>query len=140
VSQANVELARRSFEAFQEGVRQGNLDAGFDAGYATEDFEWVMPPRSPGFRRVYRGRDEFFEFMRTWTEDFDWEIELERLVDADTSVVGIYRQHARGRASGAPVELRMGVVYEFRDGRICRMTNFLDPAAALRAAGLEESA
>jgi ketosteroid isomerase-like protein len=98
-----------------------------------------MPPKSPGFRDVYRGPDGFAEFMRTWTEDFDWSIELERVIDAgDDRVVGIFQQRAIGKGSGVPVELRMGLLYEFEDGLIVRMTNYLNPADALEAAGLSE--
>ena len=78
--------------------------------------------------------------MRTWTEDFeDFSIELERVIDAgDDRVVGLFRQTATGKGSGAPVELHTGLVYELEDGRIIRMRNFLDPAEALEAAGLQE--
>jgi ketosteroid isomerase-like protein len=139
MSKQNVEVARRAFEVFKDGLASGEPAAPFDAGLNAADAEWVMPPNSPGFRQVYRGRDEFLEFMRTWTEDFEWDIELERMVDAgDDRAVGIFRQRATGKASGVPVELRMGLLYEFRDGQISRMTNFLDPADALEAAGLSE--
>ena len=77
--------------------------------------------------------------MRTWTEDFDWSIELERLVEAgDDLVVGVVSQRATGRGSGVPVELRMAVVYELEGGLIVRMRNYLDPAEALQAAGAED--
>jgi ketosteroid isomerase-like protein len=77
--------------------------------------------------------------MRTWTEDFEGGIDLERMVDAgDDKAVGTFHQRATGKASGVPVELRMGLLYEFRDGQIARMTNFLDPAEALKAAGVSE--
>jgi ketosteroid isomerase-like protein len=139
MSQENVELARRSFELFQQGLSKGDPAAPFDAGVNAPDLEWVMPPNSPGFHDVYRGRAGFLEFMRTWTEDFEWEIELEQMVDAgNDKAVGVFRQRAIGKGSGVPVELRMGLLYEFRDGRIARMTNFLDPADAFEAAGLGE--
>jgi ketosteroid isomerase-like protein len=74
-----------------------------------------------------------------WTKDFDWSIELERVIDAGGNrVVGMFHQRAIGKASGVPVELHMGLVYELEDGRIIRMRNFLDPAEALETAGLSE--
>ena len=140
MSQSNVELARRAFEVFLEGLRTGNPAAPFDQGLNAQDAEWVMPPNSPGFRDVYRGREGFLEFMRTWTEDFDWEIELERVVAADDDrVVAVFRQHATGKSSGVPVNLRMALLYEFREGLISRMTNYLDPADAFRNAGISAS-
>ena len=139
MSERNVEIVRRAFEEFREGLSRGDLTAPFDSGLNAPDAEWVMPPRTPGFRSVYKGREGFLEFMQTWTEDFEWSIELEQAVDAgDDRVVGIFRQRATGKTSGVPVELRMGLVYELRDGQIIRMTNYLDPADALAAAGLSE--
>ena len=139
MSQENVEIVRRAFEEFKTGLATGNPTAPFDSGLNAPDAEWILPPNSPGFRRVYAGRDGFLDFMRTWTEDFEWSIELERVVDAgDDRVVGVFRQRATGKASGVPVELHMGLVYELQDGQIVRMRNYLDPAEALEAAGLSE--
>jgi ketosteroid isomerase-like protein len=136
-----VEAVRRGFEAFQEGLARGDPGAFFDSGVVAPDLEWILPlqAQAPGLRPVYRGRDEFNEFMRTWTEDFDWSIELERMIDAGGDlVVGVFHQRATGKGSGVPVELRMGLLFELEDGRIIRMRNFLDPAEALEAAGLSE--
>jgi ketosteroid isomerase-like protein len=139
MSEENIEIVRRVFEAFQAGLVRGDPAAVFDSGVVASDAEWIMPPRSPGFRSVYRGRDGFLEFMRTWTEDFDWSIELERVMDAGNDrVVAVFHQRATGKGSGVPVELHMGLLYELQDGRVIRMRNFLDPAEALEAAGLRE--
>jgi ketosteroid isomerase-like protein len=116
----------------------GDPSGGFDSEFVAPDAEWIMPTQA-GFRPVYRGRDGFIEFMRTWTEDFDFSIGLERVIDVGGNrVVGVFHQRAIGKASGVPVELHTGLVYELEDGRIIRMRNFLDPAEALEAAGVSE--
>jgi ketosteroid isomerase-like protein len=140
MSQENVEIVRRGFEAFQAGLAAGNPAAAMDAGFTAPDAEWIMPPNTPGFRQVYKGRDEFLDFMSTWTEDFDdYSVELERLIDAgDDRVVGLFRQRGIGKGSGAPVEFHSGLVYELQDGQVVRMRNYLDPKEALEAAGLRE--
>jgi hypothetical protein len=46
------------------------------------------------------------------------------------------RLKAQGRASGAEVESPISWLVEFRDGRVIRMTDFLDPKEALETAGL----
>ena len=139
MSRENVELVQRAFEQFKAGLANGDPAAPFDSGLNAPDAEWILPPNSAGFRQVYRGRDGFLEFIETWTEDFVWSIELERLIDAgDDRVVGVFHQRATGKGSGAPVELHMALVYELQAGRIFRMTNFLDPAEALEAVGLRE--
>jgi ketosteroid isomerase-like protein len=139
MSQENVEIVRRAFDEFQEGLARGDPAAPFDSGLNAPEAEWILPPNSPGFRQVYRGREGFLEFMRTWTEDFHWSIELERVIDAgDDSVVAVFHQRATGKASGVPVELHMALIYELQDGRVIRMRNFLDPAEALEPVGLRE--
>jgi uncharacterized protein len=135
VSESNAEIVRRVFEAFQEGFARADPAAGFDSPYVASQAEWIMPPNTPGFREVYRGGEEFLEFMRTWTEDFDWSIELESAEDVgDNLVVAVFHQRATGKASGVPVELRMAHLTELEDGRIVRFRNFLDPEEAFRAA------
>ncbi len=77
--------------------------------------------------------------MRIWTEDFEWSIDLERVIDAGGDrVVAVFHQRATGKASGAPVELHMALLYDLENGRVIRMRNFLDPDEALEAAGLQE--
>jgi ketosteroid isomerase-like protein len=88
----------------------------------------------------YRGREGFAEFMRFWTEDFDhFTLRLERLIDVgDDRVVALFHHIAAGKASGVPVELHQGVVYELEGGRVIRCRSYPDHAGALEAAGLSE--
>ena len=142
MSQENVEIVRRLFEAFQNVFQRDDpATAGtlFDSGLLADDAEWIPFRGWPG-PQSYRGRDGFVEFWSTWTEDFEgWSVELERLVDGgDEQVVALFRQTATGRGSGTPVKLHFGLVYELEDGRVIRMQNYMDPAEALEAAGLSE--
>jgi ketosteroid isomerase-like protein len=139
MSQENVEIVARSFEAFQEGMRRGDLAVWFDSEDLADDFEWVIPPEVVGLG-TYRGREGFLEFMRAWTEDYEnWSIDLERVIDAgEDRVVGVFHHRAIGKASGVPIELVQGIVWELADGRVVRMRNYMTPAEALEAAGLSE--
>ncbi len=139
MSQENVEIVRRVFEGGADFAR-GDAEAGLDAGAVLAgDFEWIPAAELPA-SQSYRGLEGFADFMRTWTEDFeDWSIRLERLIDAgDDRVVAFVHQRGTGRASGAPVELHFGQIYELKDRRVVRIRNYLDPAAALEAAELSE--
>jgi ketosteroid isomerase-like protein len=44
----------------------------------------------------------------------------------------------RGNGSGVPVNMPLAQVYDFRDGKVCRIRSYLDHAEALKAVGLEE--
>jgi ketosteroid isomerase-like protein len=139
MSQENVEIVRQGIVAFQSGLARGDPGVIFDSGIVAPDAEWIPAPNTAGLRPVYRGREGFVEFMRTWTEDFEWSIDLERVIDAgDDRVVAMFHQQATGKGSGATVELHMALLYELENGRVIRMRNFLDPAEALKAAGLRE--
>jgi ketosteroid isomerase-like protein len=138
MSEENVEIVRRVFEVFQEAFKRGDPAAVFDSPLIAPDAEWFVVP-GLGMQSVYRGREEFREFMSTWTEDFeDWSIRLDTVADAGELVVVEFHQQATGKASGAPIEWDQGSVSEVKDGRVTRMWNYLTLADALEAAGLEE--
>jgi ketosteroid isomerase-like protein len=140
MSEENVEIVRSVWESFEASVERRDFRSpdAIEAGLLDADFEWV--PATEVTAESFRGSDGFARFMETWIEDFDsWSIELEQLVGAGGErVVAIARQDATGKGSGAPVELRFGLLYELEAGRVIRIRNFLDPAQALEAAGLSE--
>jgi ketosteroid isomerase-like protein len=138
MSQENVETVRRIFEGFQAAIDRGDPGA-WIADTVPDDYEWIVPGEFAG-RSVWRGREEFGEFVRTWTEDFEgWSIRVERLIDAgDDRVVALALQSAIGKNSGVPVEMNLGQIYELKDARMVRVRNYFSHAEALEAAGLRE--
>jgi ketosteroid isomerase-like protein len=139
MSEENVEIVRGLYEEWYAGLERGDPGATFDSGAISDDYEWIVPEPLEG-RTVWRGREEFVEFFRTWTEDFeDWSVRVERLIDAgDDRVVALTLQSATGKGSGARVEWHMGQVQELKDGRVIRTWNYFTHAEALEAAGLSE--
>jgi ketosteroid isomerase-like protein len=139
MSQEKVEIVRRQIEGFQAGMERGDPGAVFDAGTVAADAEWIVREGMDG-RTVWTGREEFVEFMRAWTEEFEgWSIQVERLIDAgEDRVVALTHQSGTGKGSGVPVALDLGLIYELKDGRVIRITNYLTHAEALEAAGLSE--
>jgi ketosteroid isomerase-like protein len=138
VSEHDVELVRRSFAEFNAGMDEGNPARAFDVGVTAPTFRWTLPPDAPGMKRAYEGRDGWLEFIQTWTEDFEWTIEIEEIVDVgDGRVVVNTIQKAIGKASGVPVELRMGAIWHVKDGQIAGADNYLERDQAFKAAGIE---
>src|SRR5262245_16252221 len=140
MSEENVEVVRRLLEDFHAGVERGDPGAGYESAPLPDDFEYVMPEGivNPFGRSVLRGRAEFVEFFRTWTEEFeDWSQRVERLIDAGDRVIALTRQSAVGKGSGAQVDLELGQVYEFEEGRLIRV-RYCSYDEALKAAGLSE--
>jgi ketosteroid isomerase-like protein len=131
MSQDNVELVRRAFEA----VNRPDADAW--AAVVGSDFEF----RSifTGLEgRVYRGpqgaQPYFADLAEAWEH---FQIELEDLRDlGDGRVLTRQRVRARGRASGAKTDVRVGSVAEVRAGKVIAIQTYGDPAQARRAAGV----
>jgi ketosteroid isomerase-like protein len=144
MSEENVETARRLFESAQESFERGDPGAWIDSDAVSEDYEWVLAGGLMRFdlggRTVFRGREGFEEFFRTWMAEFDeYSFEVDRLIDpGDDRVVVIAHQRGVGKGSGAPIEWQMGQVLEFEGGRLIRTRNYGSPAEALEAAGLSE--
>jgi hypothetical protein len=85
MSEENVEKVRRAIEEFGAGVERGEPGAFFDLEFMADDYEWVVAQAFEG-REVWTGREEFVEFVRTWTEEFDdWSFQTVRLIDATMS-------------------------------------------------------
>jgi ketosteroid isomerase-like protein len=140
MSQENMEVVRRLFEVFQADMARGDPGALLDRPEAfADDFEWIVPTPLDG-KSVWRGREGFVEFVRTWTEQFQgWSLQVEQLIDAGKDkVVVLTRQTATGKESGVPVELSLGQVWELEGGRVIRARNYFSHAEALEAAGLRE--
>ena len=58
--------------------------------------------------------------------------------DLGDRVLLLGRTEGRGRGSGVQVDSPIGVVFDFRDGKMSRVRAYLDHGEALRAAGLSE--
>ena len=133
MSQENVEIIRRSFEAVNRS------DAEALAALCTDDIEFVSM-LSAVEEASYCGKEAwksyFSDMAKTWG---DWRAEDAKIFEVDDEhLVSVFRMVGRGKASGAPVEQRVGVTYVFRDGKISQMRSYLDPTEALEAVGLSE--
>jgi ketosteroid isomerase-like protein len=100
------------------------------------DFEWVVPGHPEG--DVRRGAEAVIGFFRDWREQFDdlevnWELHE---LDAER-VIALIDSRGRGKASGAPVEMRFAQLWTWGDGRFVRMVLYLDVDEGRREAGLE---
>jgi ketosteroid isomerase-like protein len=130
---ANVELARRAFEA----IATDGLGAALD--FLDPEIEFEPPKEALEQRGTFKGRVAVRDRWDLLLDPFDdVRLEIDELIEADDqTVVVVFRIRARGKASGAPVEMRLAHVVTLRDGRAVRMKAYLDPEEARRAARLE---
>jgi ketosteroid isomerase-like protein len=133
MSQENVELVRRSFEAYAIGGIEASL-----AFYAS-DFVW-----DPGAEwveeSVYRGHDGARRLDAIFLENFDdYRLELHEIRAVDTRVVALYESVGRIRGSNATIRQPIGIVVdEIRDGKIAAIRSYFTWPRALEAVGVWE--
>ena len=124
---ASIETVRRAYEAFREFDAEGLI------AVADPEIEFGTSAAAPG--GTYRGHTGVRRYMKEVEGAFGdrWEAEIERIADAgDDRVVLIARIFGEGRAA-EPLELRVGHVWQLRDGKLLRGTVYLDPSDAVDA-------
>jgi ketosteroid isomerase-like protein len=133
MSQENVEVVHRAFQAFN--------DRDWDAlpTLFTEDVVWRL---IGGFADVmgseFRGHEGLRRWITDWIENLGVRSEIEAVFDVDDRVAVITRSVAAGGTSGTPATLRSGQVYFFRDGQISAVDNYYEVSDVLEAVGLSE--
>ena len=138
MSQENVELVRRVFEAFNRGGPAAVVRAGLLANEVVFD---GTQSGVPGLG-VLRGIDDVWAFFENdWFAVFpieDWEIQIDEPIDNGDQVIVTSHQRGRGAASGAGTALTLGNIFTVQNREIVRMQVFQLPEDALEAAGLSE--
>ena len=95
-------------------------------------------PQRAGTEGAYRGIAGMEEFRADTAQVFEkFEVHYE-LLDLGDRVIAWGKVDVRARGSGIEVDVRMGGVFEFRDGKIVRWEDFGSKEKALKAVGLEE--
>jgi ketosteroid isomerase-like protein len=128
MSQENVEIVRRSIEAYA----RGDLDAALADSHP--DVVW-----NPFEEPPMQGSAAIRTYLARWEETWDdYEFRAEDYVDAGDRVLVTMHFRGRGKASGIETEARTYHVYTLRDGKTVSMVEFLDRDQAVPAAGLSE--
>jgi ketosteroid isomerase-like protein len=132
MSEENVAIVRRAFDAYTEGDIDGVLRV------CAEDIVIAQAQELPGVPPVQHGHDGVLEAFGIWPEQWDdFKIEIERVVaDPGDYVVVATRQSGRGKQSGVEVEADFTFVFTIRHGKITEWRIFVDEGQAL--AGLEQ--
>jgi ketosteroid isomerase-like protein len=132
MSQENVDVVRRSLEAFTsrdvEALRSLN-DPRMELDWS-ESKGWLAG--------VYRGFDEALRFYEGYFQAFEATvIEPDQFIEAGESIVVPNIAHQRGR-DGIEVSARGTFVFTLRDHKIIRIRLYQETDDALKAVGLEE--
>jgi ketosteroid isomerase-like protein len=128
MSQQNVELARRAYEAFNR--------RDLDALLALTHDEVVVESRLVAIEGGYHG----LEGMRRWWNSIlefipDYTIEVEELSDRGEHTLARIRATGHGAGSATPLEETIWQPIKWRDGKCIWWRNFPSEAEALEAIG-----
>ena len=129
MSQQNLELTRRAFEAWNRGDIDGVL------ALCHPELEYHASGLYPGLDTVYRGHEGFRKFERDFRAT--WEslsMEVERFEDHGDQVAVLGTFEARGR-DGMSLRRRAANVVTVRDGLAARIDAYGDGDHALEAIG-----
>ena len=131
MSRENVEVVRRSFEAWQRDDLETWLSCQDPA------IEWDVAVRQvEGAGSVYRGVEGTRE---GWAAFRDFQVELRELRDVDEQRVLVLGDvHYRGPASGIELESPLAEIFTVRDGKIVQIVDYFTYEEALEAVGLRE--
>ena len=132
MSEENVEIVRSFYEAFN----RRDWDVAFRDQHP--DVELTTPPGGPR-SGTYRGRLECQRYLQEWLTPFEAStVEPEELFERGDQVAVVLKVQARPKGSSAEIEIRIGQLWAFRDGKALSVRIFPELEKALEAAGLRE--
>jgi ketosteroid isomerase-like protein len=131
MSDANVELARRSFEAWSD------RDVEWFVDNTTPEFEFVPAVVSgvEGQGGAVRGPEQLRQFFADLDEPWEsFVVDEDEFREVGEQVVCISRLRAKGRGSGVELDQQLAMVLWFAGDKMARAQSFLDVDQALAAA------
>jgi ketosteroid isomerase-like protein len=132
VSLENVELVRRTYEAWN----RGDMDAvsrAYDEGAMIVRTVEGWPEPAP-----IVGRDAVMRFFTQLRETYSDEDRVAGLSFLDARDRVLVRQTWQGKGRGPDMDMELTAVFTMRDARIFLVEYFWDHGEALKAVGLEE--
>ena len=131
MSEENVGIVRSINEAFN----RRDWDVVFRD--QAPDVELTIPPGPNA--GTYRGREECQGYWEGWLTAFEaFTVEPEQFFESGDQVVVFTRARGRPKGSSAEIEVRNGMLWTIRDGKVVSAQLFPEPEKALEAAGLLE--
>jgi len=132
LEQESAAIVRALYGAFSCLARSGEIGS-----YVSTHFDPSCEYRPVEEARPIHGHDALIRWIERWLEAWEdaWD-EIDEIAAVGERVVAAVRVHGRGRSSGLEISQRLFDVHELRDGRVLRITEYLDPGEAVEAAGL----
>lgn len=131
MSEDNIEVARRGYEAFNRGDIEAVLE--FIDPNVEVDEGHELPDRA-----IYRKHEGFITNARAWSDVFEeLRFEPKEFIEVGDRLLVLVRVSGHGRESGAEFDQHQAHVWTVRNGKGVRLEFYADRAEAEKAAGLE---
>ena len=136
MSQENVEVLLHASRVASAGRAIEDREAFLSI--LDPEIDWIAREGPPDMQGEFHGIDQVREYYARWASawsEWDWEIEEVRehgdLVITRTWLTG------RGRGSGLVLDMRVGQIWTFRDGKVVHYEAFTSWERALQAANVD---
>jgi ketosteroid isomerase-like protein len=130
MSQENVEVVRRSYEAVVR--RDTEAAEAIMREHLAPEFEF----ESALTGQTYKGAQGVRDLAADLWDTVDYIPAIEEIIDLGEHVLAMLRISGRGMRSGVPVSQRVAILWTFEEQMIVRAKSFTSQAEALEAAGL----
>ena len=135
MSQENVERFKRAVDAYNRRDADALLE---DMDAEVERYPAILVGLG-GEAAVFRGHDGIRAMFREVDETLaEIHVEVLEIRDLGDRIFATGSLRTRGKTSGVETEAPFGYIAHFRDDKAFRIQTYLDPAEALKAAGLSE--
>jgi ketosteroid isomerase-like protein len=134
MSQENVEVVKAAYRAINSGHDERLL------GLAASDVELDVASGLLLDQGTYRGLEGVLEYAESLREVWgnSLRVQVEDYIEQRDHVVVLARISARGKSSGAEVEVPVAHVWTIRAGKIVQFQSFASREEALDTLGLSE--
>jgi ketosteroid isomerase-like protein len=130
--QENLDVAKRCIDAFNA------TQVDVFTALTTRDFVW-SPSMVAVEGEIFEGSEGIGRYFASLSSAWErFVIVPESFRDLPSIVIMLGRLSGHGKNSGVPVDASLGMVFDFRDGRVARIRGYLDHREALQAAGLAQ--
>jgi ketosteroid isomerase-like protein len=140
MSAGNTDQIPELFDFFNKAFQSGEVDRKMLTRFWNPDARLIT--RFAALEgRSYEGLDGLIAFITESRRQFErFEVRLERVAGDGDRRVAVYRVDALTSDTQVPIEQRLGMQLEFREGRIQLAKVFADPREALEAFGFDPGA